>query len=318
MAFLDANPVHQVWLSLSPDQKSHFTLQLAKFTAELNKCRFKGIGALRNFSRTDEAPELGKFLSLERAYTKIESACRPFRNSHEWLSTSLSDILKFYGNNPFDTFDPLEFEDEDDLLYARRIAQKTIKFVPKLLEVIDQLFVRGTIEETVLSTHDLHPGNIMVDETGTIVGIIDWEFVNTKPLWSACQPPRLLRDESQRHRPEPMDEDGPNLSYDQEMMSWEMYKRYRTEFLDTMAKLDPAWSAIFDAAQAEREIEETFEQMDIGFSGGADDREWIEGLKETLKTRGPLDPLRPVPIEDYESRYHNPWNEVQTPPEDLR
>jgi Ser/Thr protein kinase RdoA (MazF antagonist) len=51
-----------------------------------------------------------------------------------------------------------------------------------------------TPEPSILFHGDLSMQNILVDDDGKIIGIVDWECVSALALWKACQLPELLED----------------------------------------------------------------------------------------------------------------------------
>ena len=56
------------------------------------------------------------------------------------------------------------------------------RFVPNYME----------IETFALNHHDLHEGNIMVNDKGRIMALLDWECVPVVPSWRAALLPKFL------------------------------------------------------------------------------------------------------------------------------
>lgn len=310
MSFIEATPANERWPSLTAEQKSQVVRQLAVFTSEVASHRFSNIGCLTNERSTGGEPEVGPMTTIDQAYNDPLNGPGPHSNSYGWLETRLARIIRYDVDA---TPDPEHFEDEDDLVDARDRAANIVAFTPKIRGVLPHLFDANADEPAIMSAHDLHGGNILLAENGDIARLIDWEFTATKPMWYACQPPKFLEYGNQYFRPKEDYAGEPNPYYVREMVAFDMYTRYRQEFLDNMKAMSPEWEGIYQAAQAEREFEHLFGDLRIGFAGGVDDIEWLEFLLEDLETRGAWNVAKPVAIDNYESRYPDPFAAVETP-----
>lgn len=222
--------------------------------------------------------EIGKLIDIKSVQANSHPA---FRNTHEWLSERLTRAS-----------DP----NHGDFAFATRLSA----LLPQLYGKLDE-------ECTLLSPHDLHADNIMVDRAGNVTGLLDWEFTSTVPVWKACQPPKFFDPGRQDKKDEAPQLDGPDDQPDDEFYEdsreWEMKIRYRGLFLEMMEEMQPHWAAIHSAAEVEREFEEALSEFEIGWAGESTDLEWIEQVEAALKLRGPFDARSPKPLLGVESRY---------------
>lgn len=95
-----------------------------------------------------------------------------------------------------------ESEDEDDIEDAEDIKS----LAQRLLEVLPQVFTSSESESeepSILFHDDLSFQNILIDDDGKMVAVIDWECVSALPLWRACQFPAFLEGRAREGRTSP-------------------------------------------------------------------------------------------------------------------
>jgi Phosphotransferase enzyme family len=107
------------------------------------------------------------------------------------------------------------------------------------LALILNSFVRPSPDGFYLAHDDLHDGNILVDESGNITGIIDWEFHSVVPSYAGNHYPLLFT--------------GPQAHFK---------KEYKVVFDDPMAELE-AWRNFYAAQfKGDVQMEQYFENID--------------------------------------------------------
>jgi hypothetical protein len=109
----------------------------------------------------------------------------PFENSRAWLAAQLQLYIK-------GADDPIQSEDSesdsDDELDELTTPEAIKSRANRLISLLPEVFSKEVAEEFVLHHGDLNETNIMVDHINhEITGVIDWECVQTMPLWQACQ-----------------------------------------------------------------------------------------------------------------------------------
>ncbi|KAI9665451.1 MAG: hypothetical protein M1829_005730 [Trizodia sp. TS-e1964] len=133
--------------------------------------------------------------------------------------------------------------------------------ISKLKGHLEEIFPAGNAhpEPSILHHDDQSQSNIMVDDTGKISGILDWECVSAMPLWKACDYPiflkgRVRETEPARERYRHDDNGDPDVLYWEHLMDYELTMLRRC-FINEMRKLEPAWIEIFDSTQTKRDFE---------------------------------------------------------------
>ncbi|KAK5938758.1 hypothetical protein PMZ80_008950 [Knufia obscura] len=185
-------------MGLSLDAKRALVRQLAKYQAGLFALRFSGIGNLVTIaepsgeskkSSSDPSPKaytVGQcctyeFFMLDHLSSGIPKG--PFDNSAQWLTALLNifirdqDRLFREGGTSVSLAeqDPEDVQQEfwnyahgtsEEACFRKQVAERLKALVQKVFPVDD-----GSAEQTMLFHHDLHTGNVMVDEEGRLSGI---------------------------------------------------------------------------------------------------------------------------------------------------
>lgn len=110
----------------------------------------------------------------------------------------------------------------------------------------------------MLCYRDLHKHKILLDESGSLAGVIDWEAQITLPLFAACDYPKFLCSKVVTEEPtlrnRVPNENGrmPDL--------WEHVEKYqltllRGVFMDEMRRLAPGWVEVYESSARQRDFE---------------------------------------------------------------
>ncbi|OCL02706.1 kinase-like protein [Glonium stellatum] len=161
----------------------------------------------------------------------------PFTSSQNWLAARLM-FVKHDAQRVI-----RESEDEDDIQDSR--ASEIL--ADRLSKVLPTIFLDDPerAESFALLHHDLSFQNILVDDNGKLVGVVDWECVSTMPLWKVCQQPQFLdireRNEMPQEEDFSRDKNGEvNELYRIHMMEYEL-TRLRQFFYEEIERIEPAW-----------------------------------------------------------------------------
>ena len=263
MEYMPGTVLERSWRKMSLSAKEDLAKKLAKFQSELfsDKLRFQSIGNL--FEETAESYRIGSIVSMTFFWgdrgAREDILRGPFPNSYEWLSARLNLVLEDQDKVLSNTDDEDEIEDAEA---AKVLAER-------LLALLPGVFNQYETESTILFHDDLHEKNILVDDSGTMTAVLDWECVSFFPLWMACQLPALLNgatrnEEPQRetyaaHDPEVEEEDaeyneGVSSLYWTHLLAYERGK-LRSLFLSEMERLQPAWLTEYRDGELKRDFE---------------------------------------------------------------
>ena len=117
----------------------------------------------------------------------------PFHSSQDWMSSRLA----FARNDCEKLLAKFRTEEERGDDRKREIIQieSTQVIISKLGGLVHRLFLRTSqLPEPTMITHDdLNNHNIMVNDNGKLMGVLDWACVSALPLWKACYYPRFLQ-----------------------------------------------------------------------------------------------------------------------------
>ncbi|KAI1788567.1 kinase-like protein [Ganoderma leucocontextum] len=182
----------------------------------------------------------------------------PFISSHDWLAACLQFILNDIAK-VIDRAQALEEAEE-----TKALAERLVRLLPR---VFPPAAADAPPERTVIFHDDLSSQNILVDASGTLTGLVDWECVSALPLWRACTLPWFLIGRHRAERPNPetygraededdgedgnKDGDGngsgrPNSLYFEHLLEWEQ-TRLRAVFLAEMERVRPEWVGVHRA-----------------------------------------------------------------------
>lgn len=267
--YMPGTVLEQSWRKMLLSTKKDLVKKLAHFQSELFSYtpRFQAIGNLYQKSpesseiEIDSLVSMGFFWGDRGAPSRAQDINRgPFRNSHQWLSTRLDLVLQDQATILAKSNDEDEIEDAKT---AQNLAERLLALLPSIFRADE------AVESTILYHDDLHESDIVIDESGNITAVLDWECVSFFPLWMACQPPALLNggvrlDEPQRkdfsaYNPELDDADaevneGLSSVYWRELKMYEVGK-LRTVFLAEIERLQPAWLKEYRDGEVKRDFE---------------------------------------------------------------
>lgn len=160
----------------------------------------------------------------------------PFAQIQDWLTAKL-----YLSENETKRW-MAEEEDEDDLEFGNRV----LRVIQRLRDNLNRVFPEiEPLGDTAMVHDDLSTGNILVDEAGNLMAVIDWEFSTAVPVWSAARLPVLLKDNEREERPK---EDG--YRHDEEGkvddLYWDHLREYeltalRKLWFAEMESLEPEW-----------------------------------------------------------------------------
>nr|POF02280.1 altered inheritance of mitochondria protein 9, mitochondrial [Quercus suber] len=262
MEFMPGGVLERAWRTLSMTQKEDLVRELAQSQSELFRTvnRLEAIGNLVHAS--PGSYKVGSIVSMlffwgDRSAREIDRG--PFQNSYRWLLARLNLILEDQDNILANTY----VEDEiDDAQATKTLAERLIALLPKF-------FRSDELESTMLFHDDLHEKNILVNQSGNITAVLDWECVSFFPLWMACQPPALLNGAIRLEEPQRDDYssydaevDEGHSEYNEGLSSvyWEHLLAYerghlRALFLSEMQRSEPTWFEEYRDGEVKRDFE---------------------------------------------------------------
>ncbi|KAK6834432.1 hypothetical protein PG987_009126 [Apiospora arundinis] len=301
MEFISGQSLYYRWRKLTMEQKTTLVQRVAELQAQLFQFRpigssvtLRGIGTLGTDSDKFDIP--GRIVS----FPFVEGNCYdydiprgPFRSSHDWLHSRL-EIIRLQKLEEVESA-----EDEDD----KEMAEAALEATNHLKSVLPKIFppCQGyEAERTAIWHHDISEMNIMVDEDGTITGIVDWECILAAPSWIIAKTPTLLhnaeRDEEpdrngyadeteedrerdlEIHGGDALDNEGKNGLY------WIHLKEYEDTQLkkvyDTrMQQLLPSWTEMMEDAELQLDFYQNLENTAIGWGTSTTIR-WANSIEK--------------------------------------
>ncbi|KAH8590194.1 phosphotransferase enzyme family-domain-containing protein [Bisporella sp. PMI_857] len=242
--------------------------EVVKYQAQLFRSQFSGIGNLldthtsSNLSSGSETAQ--NAFSLEPVVSLIffwgghlshDVPRGPFSSSHDWLLARLRFILNGQERIIRSSEDEDETEDAEE---AKKAAERLVDYLPLILPQ-DTKSTEPSAEATVLFHDDISRQNILVDDSGKLTGVVDWECVSALPVWKSCQLSEFLRNRERNEEPlrenyaadespdetdipgeDGLDNEGVNELY------WIHLEEYETTvlqryYLERMGEVKPRW-----------------------------------------------------------------------------
>lgn len=288
MEMVPGTTLRKQWRKISWEAKQTIVRQLAHYHAQLYEKPFPKIGNLFPLVKESASFELGPVVSLVffwGDHLKHDVPRGPFKTSYEWLKTRLTFALG-------DQQRILETSDDEDDIED---AEFSIKLAEDLAEQLPKVFPpEAASEQNVLFHDDLSMQNIMVDETGKLAAIIDWECVSTVPLWRACQFPQLLEgrtrdtkperdqygpdDDDEEQEPDALDNEGINNLYWEHLLEYEQTE-LRKLFKQEMAKSNASWVATMESSTLQSDFEQAIHNCDNNWQFKAVSQ-WLDAFKQ--------------------------------------
>ena len=184
----------------------------------------------------------------------------PFNSCTDWLTTRLA-LLKH------DTDQPLPSDADSNDENARVVNRAAITWLLQLMPLFFPAGAEGD-NDFGLRHDDMSRQNIMVDpHTGELAALVDWECVSVVPLWKVCQVPQFLvsrerTSEPQKHDYFPQDNEEDTAYF----IDLEEYEKtcLRRQFLEQMARLEPAWMEIHGLSTAKVDFDFAVEHCHCG------------------------------------------------------
>jgi aminoglycoside phosphotransferase len=265
MKKIPGKPLADAWKSIQYPAKEQLVQQLATYSSSLFKNQLRGIGNIypdpSSPSSHGGSSDVKRIVSMQFFWGDhiLQDVPRgPFHSSKDWISTCLSlnehdckSTLAKYENR-----DDLGSDDEDEV----EDTERTLAIIERLETHMNEYFSDPgqDPEPSILFHDDISQHNILVDDSGTLTGVVDWECVSALPLWKACYYPFFLEgrprdEEPDRHEYRHTDDGEPNNLYWEHLMEYELTK-LRRYFLDEMQRLEPKWVEVFNSAKARRDF----------------------------------------------------------------
>ncbi|KAF2640188.1 kinase-like protein [Massarina eburnea CBS 473.64] len=306
MEMCEGGPLRKCWRKLEWQQKEEIVRKLARYQAELFDKPFERIGNIYSTpsgttpsgttpSGTPQAASQKASFTVSRIVSMSffwgsrinhDVLRGPFTTSSEWLRSRLQ-LFSLEHEHLLKNSD-----DEDEILDA----EDNKKVAECILEALPVVFPPDATqaETTVLFHDDLSSSNILVNEKGELMAIIDWEFVSTLPLWRACQFPYILQGRTREEKPikdiyasddesdswddDPLDNEGVAELYWEHLMEYEK-GQLRAVFLEEMKKLQPEWVQIMEESSLKADFERAVNLVDSDWMQGCA-RRWANAVKE--------------------------------------
>lgn len=153
--------------------------------------------------------------------------------------------------------------------------------IARLQALLPKVFPPTDKDTFILHHQDLSSNNIMLSNTHSLTGIIDWECVNTTPLWLACQIPKFLHSSARDEPPirdDEFEDEWYEKAYFDDLEEYEK-RQLREFFLEEMQRVCPEWMEVFNESDLKADFECAVSFVtEQGASTDID--EWIKALEE--------------------------------------
>ncbi|KAF6819441.1 kinase-like protein [Colletotrichum plurivorum] len=291
MEKVPGKPYDEVWNEVSFSAKKQLVHDIAKFYSDTFAHQFRGIGNIfpqpaaaqnqgdeKSGTNYDETP-LAPGLTVQRLvchqnkgeYPDPDVSHEPFASSREWVSARLDLIevqctmrLKHLrhaaGSSDEGTGDDSSGTDVTDKEEEKFGLENKLEVISRLRHHLADFFPAGSLEPepSVIFHSDMNSGNVLVDQTGKLTAVVDWECVSALPLWAACEYPEFLIGRPNDHCPI-------NSEYDHdengevEENFWDDLENFektqlRRSFLAEMERLQPDWVATQRSTERQRDF----------------------------------------------------------------
>ncbi|KAJ5611749.1 hypothetical protein N7528_008854 [Penicillium herquei] len=302
MTKMPGKPLKEMWRSLTFDRKECLVGELAAYSCCLFQNKFRGIGNIYrvkpvldsklakniwpkinpvhsktlSLSEKEEIPDdlldVGRIVSMHFFWGSnilVQDVDRgPFGSSRDWISSRLF-LSEKHNQSVLDNLPPGDLDSDDEA--EADDATRTLKIIEKLRGLLPSVFSPGGSEPelSILFHDDLSSRNILVQDSGDLAAVLDWECVSVLPLWRACYYPALLEG-----RPRSLEPDVGRYKLGTETepsdLYWEHLWEYeltllREVFMDKMRMLEPEWVDVFDKSQRQRDFDTAVQNCDNEF-----------------------------------------------------
>ncbi|KAM5350800.1 hypothetical protein ACJ41O_007305 [Fusarium nematophilum] len=193
MRHMSGITAYRRWRKLSMEVKEALVEKIAEYQAQLfSTSPFRTIGTLKDDGLAVPGRLVYRMLFWGQHFD-YDIPRGPFLSSHDWLRSLIDIIVQDQAK------EVEEAEDGDD----KEGAEHNLKVAHRLADLLPKIFpsIQNPPERTFLWHDDLYLQNIMVDDSGVVTAIIDWECVSAMPLWVATQMPKFLRGATREKEP---------------------------------------------------------------------------------------------------------------------
>ncbi|KAI3319570.1 phosphotransferase enzyme family-domain-containing protein [Xylariaceae sp. AK1471] len=308
MTKIEGKPLSECWQSIKMGSKERLVKQIAAFTAAAFHQPFhEGVGSIyKTTSNSDSRTHV-----RERAIS--DQSRGPFSKASDWISTR----LRLASSDLTGRLNDMTYEGDRETIknmseLVNRVERLMPRFFPAsgaistvILTDPDTDTVAHNSEkqpmQTVLCHDSLSLDNMLVDDDGTLRGIIDWQCIPCLPLHESCQFPAFLQQEYDRLK-EPVgvryliDKDGPpHPAYFRDRGQYELTKLrwlYVREMLEHTPEFVNVWRSEtnadlrdYEAAVQNCDNEFAFELVEewvMALENGRDPSEMPKRLHEQL------------------------------------
>lgn len=269
-------PLAEVWASLDWEAKLSCVKDVAVIVAQLFELKYHAIGNLFNakdlslFSGipSDDSDVEPSLVILDRIVSMIffwgthlgaDVSRGPFTSSKDWLNARFQ-LMEEDCRRVLNSQDA----DEDDIEDMENAQQ----LLERLRKQFDCFFPSIEREEFALHHDDISRHNLIVDSTGKLQALVDWECVSTMPLWKGCQIPSFIDTLERTEKPNPEEymrnEDGSvNSLYHEHLDEYEC-TCLRDYFLEEMTRLEPQWKVEYQASGSKADFDHALMNCDGG------------------------------------------------------
>ena len=201
--------------------------------------------------------------------TKLDVPRGPFTSSRDWMDARLQ-LLERECKRCAESGEG----DMEDI-------ERLLRLIPRLRTQLPTIFPLepSKPEEFALHHDDISRHNLIVDETGKLQGLVDWECVSVLPLWKGCATPTFL---ARKKRAEKLDPNNYNINAENTLY-YEHLDEYECTLLrqilvDEMAQLSPEWKIEHDATRSKEDYDQAVNNCNDEF-GVAVAENWVNYLE---------------------------------------
>lgn len=268
-------PLEDVWSSLSWDTKVALVKDVARILAQMSELRYSRIGNLFRIAdlldKSEHPSELdatGSSIVVDRIVSMtfffnerltLDVPRGPFASSRDWLDAKLQ-IMEGECKRHLESGNA----DEDDI----EDLERALRLNARLRTHFSTFFPidTSTTEEFALHHDDITRQNLIVDATGKLQALVDWECVSVMPLWKGCRIPSFLQTQKRMKK---LDLDNYDLN-DEDTLYYEHLDEYecthlRGILLDEMAQLAPRWRIEHDTTRSKEDFDQAVDNCDGGW-----------------------------------------------------
>ncbi|KAF3049853.1 hypothetical protein E8E11_008919 [Didymella keratinophila] len=176
------------WHDLSWLKREVLVRKIADYVTQLSQIEPSDIGSLYQSSLGSTDPEnvhhvVGEYVDpyfFTYEHIQVKTHRGPYTCSSEWLAAHLEIMLYDIAN--------LRAGDVND--HELSVAMQ--RMFDKIQTIMCRVFPDVDPEPTFLYIHNIDDYNIMIDDEGDLVCILNWSGLNVVPAWAACQLPCFL------------------------------------------------------------------------------------------------------------------------------